>query len=73
MNKVPKPNSPRCTYCHQIKHQVNECPFIEDNVRQVFAKHFQNLNLKLAKVGNHGYIELKDLYHERVRILNQFK
>jgi hypothetical protein len=20
VNKVPRPNSPRCTYCHQIRH-----------------------------------------------------
>jgi len=32
VNKVPRPNFPCCTYCHQIKHQINECPFIEDNV-----------------------------------------
>jgi hypothetical protein len=34
VNKVPRPNSPCCTYCHQIGHQINECPFIENNVRQ---------------------------------------
>jgi hypothetical protein len=33
VNKVPKPNSPCYTYCHQIGHQINECPFIENNVR----------------------------------------
>jgi sulfatase maturation enzyme AslB (radical SAM superfamily) len=56
VNKVPRPNSPRCTYCHQIRHQIIECPFIENNVRQGFVKHFQNLNLKLARIGNHGHI-----------------
>ncbi len=71
INKVPRPNSPHSTYCHQSKHQINEYPFIEDNVRQGFAKHFQNLNLELAKVGNHGPIELEDLDHERVRIPNK--
>jgi hypothetical protein len=39
VNKVPKPNYLCCTYYHQIGHQINECPFIEDNVRQGFAKH----------------------------------
>ncbi len=40
VNRVLRPNSPRCTYCHQIGHQINECPFIEENVRQRFVKHF---------------------------------
>jgi hypothetical protein len=40
VNRVPTPNSPRYTYCHHIRHQINECPFIEDNVKQGFAKHF---------------------------------
>jgi hypothetical protein len=40
VNKVPKPNYPRCTYCHQIRHQINECPFIENNVRQGFVERF---------------------------------
>jgi hypothetical protein len=44
MNKVPRPNSPRCTYYHHIRHQINECPFIEDNVKQGLVEHFQNLN-----------------------------
>ncbi len=39
MNKVPRPNCPRCTYWHQIGHQINECLFIEDNVRQIFVEH----------------------------------
>ncbi len=60
MNKVPRPNSPHCTYYHQIRHQINECPFIEDNVKQGFVR-----------INNHGHIEPKDLYHERVRILNR--
>ncbi len=33
VNKVPRPNSPHCTYYHQIGHQINECLSIEDNVR----------------------------------------
>jgi hypothetical protein len=40
VNRAPKPNSPHCTYYHHIGHQINECPFIEDNVRQGFAKNF---------------------------------
>jgi len=73
VNKVPRPNSPRCTYYHQIGHQINECPFIEDNVKQGFVEHFQNLNLEPARIENHGHIEPKDLYHERVRILNRLR
>jgi hypothetical protein len=73
VNKVPRPNPPCCTYCHQIGNHINECPFIEDNVRQGFAKQFQNLNPKPTRVGNHGHIELEDLYHERVKIPNRFK
>jgi hypothetical protein len=42
-------------------------------VKQAFTEHFQNLNSKLAKVGNHGPIKLEDLYHERAIILNRFK
>jgi hypothetical protein len=42
-------------------------------VRQGFAKHFQNLNLEPARIKNHGYSELKELYHERFRILDRFK
>ncbi len=71
MNKVPRPKFPCCTYCHQIGHQINECPFIENNVKQGFAKHFQNLNPKPARVGNHGHIKLEDLYHEKVKILKK--
>ncbi len=70
MNKVPKPNPPHCTYCHQIGHQINECPFIEDNARKRFVEHFQNLNPKLAE--DHGDFELKDLYHEKVKIPDIF-
>ncbi len=73
VNKVPRPNSPRYTYYHQIGHQINECPFIENNVRQGFAKHFHNLNQELARVGNHGPIELMDLYHEKVKIPDRLK
>ncbi len=40
VNKVPRPNSPCCTYCHQIGHQINECQFIKDNVKQGFVEHF---------------------------------
>jgi hypothetical protein len=56
-------------YCHQI----NECPFIEDNVKQGFVKHFQNLNLEHARTKNHGYCELEELYHEKVKIPNRFR
>jgi hypothetical protein len=73
VNRIPRPNSPRCTYYHQIKHYINECPFIENNVRQGFAEQFQNLNPKPTSVGNHGHIELEDLYHEKVKIPNIFK
>jgi hypothetical protein len=41
-------------------------------VKQGFVKHFQNLNPKLARIGIHGLIELEDLYHEMVRILDRF-
>jgi hypothetical protein len=73
VNKVPRLNFPCCTYCHQIGHQINECPFIENNVKQRFVEHFQNLNPKPTRVRKHGYIELEDLYHERVKISNKFK
>jgi hypothetical protein len=73
VNIIPIPYFPHCSYCHQIGHQINECPFTEDNVRQGFAKHFQNLNRKPAIVENHGHIELEDLYHERVRIPYRLK
>ncbi len=73
MNKVPRSNSPRCTYCHQIRHHINECPFIENNVRQGFAKHFQNLNPKPARIRNHGHIKLEDIYHEKVKILDRLR
>ncbi len=68
VNKVPRPTSPCCTYCHQIRHQINECPFIENNVKQGFTERFQNLNLEHARTNNHGHIEPKDLYHERVNL-----
>jgi hypothetical protein len=29
------------------------------------------MNPKPARVGNHGHIELKDLYHERDKILKK--
>ncbi len=56
-----------------IRHQINEFSFIENNVRQRFVKHFQNLNLELARIRNHGHIEQEDLYHEGVKILNKLK
>ncbi len=68
-----RPNSPCCTYCHQIGHQINECSFIEDSVRQGFAEHFQNLDVEPARVGNHGHIEVENLYHERINIINRPK
>jgi hypothetical protein len=73
VNRVPRPKPPQCTYCHQVGHQINECPFIENNVKQRFAEHFQNLNLSLGRAKNHGHVELKDLYHERVRIPYRLK
>ncbi len=73
MNRVPRPNPQWCTYCHQIGHHINECPFIEDNVKQGFVEHFQNLNLKPIRVEYHGYSEPEELYHERVKILTRFK
>ncbi len=73
VNRVRRPNFPCCTYCHQIRHQINECPFIENNVKQGFAEHFQNLNLKLARIKSHGHIEPEDLYHEKVKIPNRFR
>jgi hypothetical protein len=39
VNIVPRPNSPCCTYCHKIGHRINECPFIENNVKQGFVEH----------------------------------
>jgi hypothetical protein len=42
-------------------------------VRQGFTEHFQNPNPKLARVGNHGHVEPKDLYHEKVKILDRLK
>jgi hypothetical protein len=50
VNKVPRPNPPRCTYYHQIGHEINECPFIEDNMKQRNIEHLQNLNPKFARV-----------------------
>ncbi len=47
---VTKPNFPPYTYYHKIGHQINECPFVEKNVRQRFAEHFQNLYSELARV-----------------------
>ncbi len=42
-------------------------------MRQGFVEHFQNLNLDLVRIWNHGHIEPKDLNHERVRIPNRLK
>jgi hypothetical protein len=42
-------------------------------VRQRFVEHFQNLNLELAKVENHGHVELEDLYHEKVKFSYKLK
>ncbi len=57
VNRVPRPNFSHFTYCHHIKHQISECAFIEDNVRQGFVEHFQNLNPELVRVGNSEHIE----------------
>jgi hypothetical protein len=73
VNKYPRLNPPCCTYYHQIGHQINDCPFIKNNARQVFAEHFQNLNLELARIEDHGDFEPKDLYHEKAKISNRFK
>ncbi len=73
VNKIPRPNLPHYTYYYQIRHQINECPFIENNVRQRFAKHFQNLNLELARVKDHGDFQLDDFYHEKVKIQDRLK
>jgi hypothetical protein len=70
VNRVPRPNPQRCTYYHQIGHKSNECPFIENSARQRFVEHFQNQNPKPTRVENHGYSEPKELYHERVKILD---
>ncbi len=40
-------------------------------MKQGFAEHFQNLNPEPAKPEDHGYVKLKDLYYERVRILDR--
>ncbi len=73
VNNIPRPNPPCCTYCHQIGHQINECPFIENNVKQGFAEHFQNLNPKPSKGKDHGDFEPKGLYHERSKIPNRLR
>jgi hypothetical protein len=76
VNKVPRPNPPHCTYCHQIGHQINECPFIEDNVRQRFVEHFQILNflnLESTRIKDHGDFEPEDLYHEKVKIPDRLR
>ncbi len=70
VNIVPRPH---CTYCHQIGQQINECPFIEDNVKQGFVEHFYNLNSEPRRIRNHGHIELKNLYHKRVKTLDRLK
>jgi hypothetical protein len=49
VNIVPRPNSPHCTYCHQIGHQINECPFIENNVKQGFVEHFPESKFETYK------------------------
>ncbi len=42
-------------------------------MKQGFVEHFQNLNPKPAKVEDHGNLELKDLYNERVKIPDRLK
>ncbi len=42
-------------------------------MRQGFVEHFQNLNLKPTRIGNHRPIKQEDLYHERVKILDRLK
>jgi hypothetical protein len=36
-------------------------------VRQGFVEDFQDLNRELVKAKNHGHVEPKDLYHEKVK------
>jgi len=50
VNTITRPNSPPCTYYHKIGHKINECPFVEKNLRQRFAEHFQNLNSEPTRV-----------------------
>ncbi len=61
------------TYYHQIGHQIKECPFIEDNARQGFVEHLQNVNLEPTRVEDHGKFKLEDLYDERVKIPYKLK
>ncbi len=42
-------------------------------MKQRLAEHLYNLNPKFVRVEDHGNFEPKDLYHERVKILNKFK
>ncbi len=42
-------------------------------MKQGFVEHFQNLNPKPTRVGNHGHIEPKDLHHEKVIIPNRLR
>ncbi len=42
-------------------------------MRQGFAEHFQHLNLEPARIRNHGHIEPKGMYHERVKIPDRFR
>jgi hypothetical protein len=37
---------------------------IEDNARQGFVEHFQNLNLEPLRIEDHGKFKPNDLYHE---------
>jgi hypothetical protein len=73
VNRVPRLNPQQCMYCHQIGHQINECPFIEDNVKQGFVEHFQNLNPTPVIAKNHEYSEPKELHCERVTILDRLR
>jgi hypothetical protein len=40
-------------------------------VKQGFAEHLQNLNPEPSRAKDHGDFEPKDLYHERVKILEE--
>ncbi len=42
-------------------------------MRPGIVEHFQNLKLKLAELEDNGDFELKDLYHEKVKIPNRPK
>ncbi len=42
-------------------------------MRQRFVEHFQNLNLEPTRIENYGYKEPKELYYERIKILDRLR